>query len=1590
MSAGPRVDVDFAKGMSGLWDSVKEPKAGQAGKWTPGEGCIRAGEEGSGVLNLLVRDLDAANLTVETRLSFRGKGAPSLLLRAQEAGGVVGDCYSVVLYQGGINLWRRVDGRSSKVAQAKLAAIEDRPYRLRAAAEGWRLRVWLDDVLQVDVEDATLPLAGRAGLWAGEGLCQFYTFAAEAKPVAPTGTEPVPWLASGRQAEKVWAPLVDATGARLTWGGGCSGPRILSGAGGLGVAARSDAKEESHYNGLMIPVPSQDLRNRQLVLDFQTATPGTTQAIYVRLYDAAGKRVASWNNWQSPLSRGPLTVRLQPGQASGDFVWETKNVEGDCGAVTALEIIAGTRLANADFDLTAANLRTAPPPPSIRDITAAKPLQLATPLVAGGRAVSAVVAPATSIALARKLQARLRELSGVEVPVVEDIAVADAQGRWNAAGLSLRNGSLILLGNLQSNRLLPLLYARLLTEVDGMYPGPGGYALHTVHDPWGNGRNVVVVGGSDDAGVTAAMDRLLGVLAPHAPGPEVKLPRLLDLKLSADLLKQQPVLGRNPDPKSIAQTVEKVRAAFFRGQHTGVTVDLYQAGFSYARSGNEGYAELFKRLAQLMMEIYRSNPGTYGGPWGMDADFHSMQVFAAWDLVEECPVLSDADRLEITRILAEYAQYIGGFGNVPRAGSNAIRHNHNTFPSLGALFAAEYFGKYYGVAEAPGWLAAADACFQAQARSFKPQEDSNGYQWLTVGHLMRYALARPDHSFFANGNAKRTLDLGLLTMDNLGYQSAFGDVGGWRGWASEVPLWSIGAWYFADPAYRWAIARERAVQPWAKPVLGGYETSGLQDAEPQGYAGMRCFPIERKFYDYWTAREKLKPGEARLAPVEQGFEKISFRQGFDPLQAYLLLDGIGTGGHRHFDGNSLVRYTDRGREWFADGDYIKALPKFHTSLLAFRDGQSSGLPPYCALEARADLPTAAMARSTLRDYGGADWARNVVWLKGTGFVVIDSVRARAAGDYSLRTVWHTLGEPSIQGQRYTAEQQGERFVLDNLDGARLKLTNDASLGKNWAGYPHAAPVVRILQQIANKRLQAGERHCFLNVFSTSPSTGEHPVKAERVSGTSVRVTVAGEPAVIGVTDGKLVDAGAGMETDALAYVLRTGGFALAQACVLRSAGQTLFHSDAPINVEVDAASGRAIVESCARRTISLSGQPNLVVGPGRQEVSLAGQAKELLSPLPPAAPIPARPEAAATRAPLLTSRWTVPGEFACLACGDLTGDKLAEILTGDKQGVVRCWSAGGQPLWEHTAAKAIHALWAGDLDGDGRGEVLAGSLDGSLSLLDAAGKPLWTHAFPYYKRTPGVSVVFPADLDGDGKQEIIAGAESWHFYALDRKGAELWHYESVHGSTCGTVADFEGKGCQSVIAGTEYYWWHAITPEGKKRWSYSTETGPHANAVAAGDLNGDGKPEVVFGGADGNLHVLSESGTLLWSFNTGDEVTAVAVRDVNGDQRSEVIATSMSFNLYVLDGSGKVVWRRDCGDVLSDLACSNGAGSWIAVAAEDGRVAVFRADGTPVGEAQGSGPAVRLIAADLDGNGGQELVVLTDGKGVQAFAASSP
>ena len=1114
-----------------------------------------------------------------------------------------------------------------------------------------------------------------------------------------------------------------------------------------------------------------------------------------------------------------------------------------------------------------------------------KPFVLETVLVDQGRPKAMIVAPESPEYL--KLAEKVRAAIGASIPIRKDSEFASPNGEPRA----VPDANVILLGNQQSSGLVTHLCFKGYCQVDTMYPGKGCYIIKTIHDPWGTGVNVILLTGSDFKGVSRAVDRFCAGL-PQGKTPAI--PRTFDARFSNEVLKAVPQLAVDLSDADIAKQVKDAETAFRNGVQGGVFNPIMYAGNFYSQSGKEGYAKLFRNLLFLADDLHHEGQGSFGGPWGAAADFLFGPLIIAWDNVEESPSLSAADRQRINSIILDYISYWEQHGYVRGIEKPALRTNHWTFEGQGWLAAGQYFSKYYDIPDGKRWLQMADWCFGLQMESFKSQEDCSGYQWITERHMCRYATTRPDYSWFKSGKARTAGDLAIMCTDNLGYQASFGDVGGFAP-SSEMAILSYLLNVERDGRYMWAIQKGRR----ARPVSG---LSGLAvdlpPVEPVDLLGVKCLPTDPLFHAYYNG----------AIPQERTFDKITFRNSFDPGKPYLLLDGINACYHGHWDGNSILRFTDRGRIWLADCDYIKSLPKFHNSMLVFKDGQSSLPPIFCEKELVADLAHAGLSRTTTHDYAGADWRRNILWDKGHTFVIIDEVQAQKTDDYSFRCLWQTLGTPELAGNLFRVTQKGPTFSIRNLDGARLRYSNDPVLGQNWKGYKYAGPVVHILQQIRSQKLPAGGKVYFLNVLTTE-GKGEAPHEAVRVGESAVLLGSGEDQSLVGVRSAS-EEIAPGVETDAQMYWLTRNRIALGGATHLSIGGRTLWHSDHPASAEVAIPRDFDLRLPKARPVSGLTG-PTCLTSPTS------------LTPI---------------------------AEFSKAKTVSLAADAAA-VYAGSADGKVYCLGADLKPRWTFDAVSGVRAVWTGKLDKDSPPRIAVGTAGGAVFLLDQSGQLLWKHELPFFK-VPGSVVCFTsADLAGDGNRALIVGSENWHYYALDAKGNQLWQFEILHAATQATAVDLDGDGRQEVIMGTEYYAWNAVKPDGTQIWAYRP-VGPHANCVTAD------KSRVYFGGADSCIQAVDAAGKRLWLFSCGDEVTSLALADLNGDGASEVIAGSLSFYVNALKQDGTLLWRRDLGEPILSLMTAD---SKIFAGTEDGHVFVLGRDGSTLAVWSAPGPVRKLI-----------------------------
>lgn len=166
-----------------------------------------------------------------------------------------------------------------------------------------------------------------------------------------------------------------------------------------------------------------------------------------------------------------------------------------------------------------------------------------------------------------------------------------------------------------------------------------------------------------------------------------------------------------------------------------------------------------------------------------------------------------------------------------------------------------------------------------------------------------------------------------------------------------------------------------------------------------------------------------------------------------------------------------------------------------------------------------------------------------------------------------------------------------------------------------------------------------------------------------------------------------------------------------------------------------------------------------------------------------------------------------------------------------------------------------------NLDTDTDLEIVVGGSDGRLYAVNHDGTSL--SGFPYNTGQGAAIESSPAigDIDNDGQMEIIFGAGSTFtpnahggLYAIDTNGSLLWQFYT---------GDFNGDGWRDGV--------------------YSTP--------ALGDIDGDGKLEVVFGAWDGYVRALNgEDGSVLWQVFVRDTVwSSPALGDIDRDGYLDVV-----------------------------------------------------------------------------------------------------
>ncbi|HUS81398.1 MAG TPA: hypothetical protein VM283_09045, partial [Armatimonadota bacterium] len=677
-------------------------------------------------------------------------------------------------------------------------------------------------------------------------------------------------------------------------------------------------------------------------------------------------------------------------------------------------------------------------------VTELKDLCLETVIAAGGKAQAAIVAPVGGRydGAVAAIQAAVKRCGGIELPVLADDAGDPAQ--------LLADRSLIVLGNMSTSRLMWTLYREYYTFLDLKYPGPGGHVVRSLHNPYATGRNVILVGGSDDGGVRDAAEAFAGLLQ---PGDPLQVGWLMQIKL-----------GEGVQPPDIGETIYGWRDSYRvrpDGSEIGYAPCTYfgwneisAMGALYYMTGEEKYLREFVRRAlpdpRNVPQEVRTSPAFYSMEHPLVENYHYRAHLddLIWDLIEESPLLSDDVRLRITNELRDHQDFIDAEDDyMPLTGMG----RHGTYDALCVYAGSRYFAKYY---PAPRW----QQRLENMRRAFSwwltdptwGELDTLSWVSTSIEPVMEYWMLSDPDTYVRSGGARRMISAIEMLWGGQPYEENARDI--------ALSLMQRASWLLDDGRYAWMVRQMgfdldvfRIGQSW-------WPSPEMKLEPPADRIGrISVMPISQR---------DLDRAGAPFGP-DGGYQFLSYRTGWGPDDDFFFLDGNDGGGRNPHHVSALKYLRQRGG---------RLLEGYGNMVAVLRDGMSENLVAKAArLDASVALDGLAWVRSTVPNEAFSSWRRDLLYVGDDFTIVADGVTARDAGQFEVECRWAPMGRvrPLPDGMFGSQQEGGMRATVLCAMPAEISFE-----------YGH-------LVQKRNVSLQPGEGLGFVNIVYAADKPDEY-------------------------------------------------------------------------------------------------------------------------------------------------------------------------------------------------------------------------------------------------------------------------------------------------------------------------------------------------------------------------------------------------------------------------------------------------------------------------------------------------------------------
>ena len=672
---------------------------------------------------------------------------------------------------------------------------------------------------------------------------------------------------------------------------------------------------------------------------------------------------------------------------------------GLTGKVT-LKFTLGGLPEKAEFEISGLSIRT--------PILPARLMRQTTPsteLTNGNKPKAIIIYPHGDpmyLELAKKIQDTISSKSGVALPLLSDVEATEKDVpklKPECVG-----SNLIIIGRLGINRALWPAYNRFLAAVDGYYPGGDGYTLRTAVNVMRNGRNHIILGGSNEKGAAKAVREFIKLLTPTKleKGNSLVLPFLLKVNLGGECLtrfkKNNELWMKNP----LAAGPHKLEPGY------GKVVRWYVNAMGYYWSGMDGYK---KRSRIYLKDILDDSSYTH--------QYIVEFMVRAWKMVGDTRIytVDECEKMDAL-ITQNFIQFLTGpdlgwmtLFNRPYI-NVIVRNRHSIAPWMADVQMGEFLQGYFKL---NGDLAKIVDYRLSEKKSFLdwwvlhsfnlglPRTLGGSDPHEIIASMFRYSLENEKYAFFTKGNAKKALRLwDMAPTRSLSFDDRL--------------LTGMIASYYADGRYLTLFnSLSEPLQLFQDRYLCGvhrYRSGSELKPEPADtLAGVKTTQMQEQDHLRWSRIKFVSRREPDF-PSSEGAEFTSFRDGFGKNDDFMMLSGLGT------SAGVITDFSSHGKTLFMESSHAtfgrnsESYYDRNAVSVTKNDRWVTDPKPFAAAARRnwiADFGKSGGVSISLNPHMGTEWRREIIWLKSGLYLVKDVVTALDAGRFTIQIGWRPQG-----------------------------------------------------------------------------------------------------------------------------------------------------------------------------------------------------------------------------------------------------------------------------------------------------------------------------------------------------------------------------------------------------------------------------------------------------------------------------------------------------------------------------------------------------------------------------------------------------